>query len=67
MQDKITGTKEKPVQQKPGTDYSKIIHTGPGTIGGRYMRSFWQPVARAEDIAAGRAKPLTVMSERAME
>jgi phenylpropionate dioxygenase-like ring-hydroxylating dioxygenase large terminal subunit len=49
--------------QKPTTDYDKIVRTGPGTIAGRYMRSFWQPVARAEDIAIGRAKPLRVMSE----
>jgi 5,5'-dehydrodivanillate O-demethylase len=51
------------MQPKQGTDYDRIVHTGPGTIGGRYLRSFWQPVARAEDILAGRAKPLRVMSE----
>jgi 5,5'-dehydrodivanillate O-demethylase oxygenase subunit len=49
--------------QKPSTNYDKIVRTGPGTIAGRYMRSFWQPVARTEDIPAGRAKPLRVMSE----
>jgi phenylpropionate dioxygenase-like ring-hydroxylating dioxygenase large terminal subunit len=43
--------------------YDDIIHTGPGTIGGRYLRSFWQPVAIAADLPAGRAKPLRVMSE----
>jgi len=49
--------------QNPSTNYDKIVRTGPGTIAGRYMRSFWQPVARTEDIPAGRAKPLRVMSE----
>ena len=38
------------MQQKPATDYDRIVRTGPGTIAGRYMRSFWQPIARAEDI-----------------
>lgn len=44
-------------------DYGDIVHTGPGTIGGRYMRRFWQPVAVSAELLAGRAKPLRVMSE----
>jgi 5,5'-dehydrodivanillate O-demethylase oxygenase subunit len=59
----MTGTKEQSVQQKPQADYDRIVRTGPGTIAGRYMRRFWLPVAQAADIAAGRAKPLKVMSE----
>ncbi|HEV8016852.1 MAG TPA: Rieske 2Fe-2S domain-containing protein [Stellaceae bacterium] len=51
------------MQQKQPTDYGRIVHTGPGTSGGRYLRSFWQPVCVAADLPAGRAKPLTVMSE----
>ena len=49
--------------QKPTTDYDRIVRTGPGTIAGRYLRSFWLPVAQASDLPAGRAKPLKVMSE----
>ena len=45
------------------TDYERIVRTGPGTIAGRYLRSFWQPVALLKDLAVGRAKPLRVMSE----
>lgn len=40
-----------------------LVHTGPGTLAGRYLRSFWQPVMRSEDLAAGVAKPLRIMSE----
>ena len=40
-----------------------FVHTGPGAIAGRYMRGFWQPVALASALSAGRAKPLRVMSE----
>src|SRR5581483_10497968 len=40
-----------------------FVHTGPGTLAGRYLRMFWQPVARGEDLARGRALPLRVMSE----
>ena len=49
--------------QKPASDYDRVVRTGPGTLAGRYMRRFWLPVAQAGDIAAGRAKPLKVMSE----
>jgi 5,5'-dehydrodivanillate O-demethylase oxygenase subunit len=38
-------------------------YTGPGTLAGTLLRAFWQPVARAEDLAAGRALPITVMGE----
>jgi 5,5'-dehydrodivanillate O-demethylase len=49
--------------QYTSADFTDFAHTGPGTFAGRYMRSFWQPVQNARDLAAGRAKPLKVMSE----
>jgi 5,5'-dehydrodivanillate O-demethylase oxygenase subunit len=42
---------------------SDIVHTGPGTIAGIYMRMFWQPVCVAAELKLGRAKPLRIMSE----
>ncbi len=39
------------------------MRTGPGTVAGRYMRRFWQPVYRAKDMPAGRAVPIRIMSE----
>jgi 5,5'-dehydrodivanillate O-demethylase len=36
--------------------------TGPGALMGRWMRLFWHPVARADDLPAGKAKPITVMN-----
>ena len=44
-------------------DYTDFVHTGPGTLAGRYLRRFWHPVSRAEDLAVGRAVPIRVMSE----
>ena len=32
-----------------------FARTGPGTLAGRYLRMFWQPVARSQDVAAGQA------------
>src|SRR5665213_4323008 len=40
-----------------------FVHTGPGTLAGRYLRTCWQPVYRAEEIHAGQAVPVRVMSE----
>lgn len=40
-----------------------LVHTGPGTLAGRYLRLFWHPVYRSEDLPAGRARPLKIMSE----
>ena len=38
-------------------------HTGPGTLAGRYMRQFWQPVHVLDKIPPGQAKPLHIMGE----
>src|SRR5262245_1112064 len=49
---------------RQAADFDEIIHTGPGTLAGRYLRSLWQPVYHSTDIAAGQAKPLWIMGER---
>jgi 5,5'-dehydrodivanillate O-demethylase oxygenase subunit len=40
-----------------------LARTGPGTPMGAFMRRFWIPVHRAEDLPAGQAKPIRIMSE----
>ena len=44
-------------------DWQDITHTGPDTLAGRYLRMFWQPVYRAQDLPAGRAVPVRIMGE----
>ena len=39
------------------------VRTGPGTLAGRYMRMFWHPVYRAQDLPAGQAMPLRILGE----
>src|SRR5207244_11471453 len=46
--------------QAPWLDF---VHTGPGTLAGRWLRTFWQPVFRAQDLAPGRAMPIRIMNE----
>ncbi|MDX1485264.1 MAG: Rieske 2Fe-2S domain-containing protein [Alphaproteobacteria bacterium] len=36
---------------------------GPGTPGGRFLRSFWQPVYASDRLPAGRAVPLRILGE----
>ncbi|MDP8985642.1 MAG: Rieske 2Fe-2S domain-containing protein [Pseudomonadota bacterium] len=43
--------------------YDEFWHTKPGTLGGRYLRQFWHPVAQVRDLKPGRAKPVRLLSE----
>src|SRR4051794_20205449 len=43
--------------------YGEILHTGPGTLTGRYLRTFWHPVFLARNLKPGRAMPVKIMSE----
>jgi 5,5'-dehydrodivanillate O-demethylase len=45
---------------KPRID---LATTKPGTPGGIFMRRFWHPVMRSEDLAPGRALPIRIMNE----
>src|SRR5712692_3237016 len=44
-------------------DQLDFARTGPGTLAGRYLRRFWQPVYVAADLPPGHARPLRIMSE----
>src|SRR4051812_10189375 len=43
---------------------SEFSKSGPGTLGGRYLRLFWQPVLNSNELPAGRAKPIKIMNEQ---
>jgi 5,5'-dehydrodivanillate O-demethylase oxygenase subunit len=43
--------------------FMDFYYTGPDTLAGKYMRKFWHPVQRSEDLKAGWAKPIRIMSE----
>ena len=40
-----------------------FVHTGPGTLAGRYLRMFWQPVSCSHELAIGQALPVRLMGE----
>src|SRR5215470_2335861 len=47
----------------PKVAYMDCYPTGPGTLAGKYLRMFWQPVYRSQDLQPGWAKPIKIMSE----
>jgi phenylpropionate dioxygenase-like ring-hydroxylating dioxygenase large terminal subunit len=41
-----------------------VTQTGPGTPGGKLLRSYWQPIATAEEMPiGGHPMPIDIMSE----
>ena len=44
--------------------YQDLVSTGPDSIAGKFMRRFWHPIHRAEELRPGQAKPIEIMSER---
>jgi 5,5'-dehydrodivanillate O-demethylase oxygenase subunit len=50
-------------QETGEPEWMDYIHTAPGTLAGRYLRRFWQPIYIASDLAPGRSVPIRIMSE----
>lgn len=40
-----------------------FVHTGPGTLAGRYLRAFWQPVCTSATLAVRQAVQVHVLGE----
>jgi nitrite reductase/ring-hydroxylating ferredoxin subunit len=59
----MASTKRKRKNGRAKLSWTDLICTGPGTLAGKYMRMFWHPVYRAEDLPAGKAKPIRIMGE----
>ena len=45
------------------THDAELCEIGPGTPCGEYMRRFWQPVYRAQDLPAGQASGLRIVQD----
>jgi 5,5'-dehydrodivanillate O-demethylase len=60
----MAATTERPMERAEDApeefDYAYI---GPGTLAGRYLRTFWQPIHIAAQLPAGRAKPIRILGE----
>jgi 5,5'-dehydrodivanillate O-demethylase len=45
---------------EPADDFE---HTGPGTLAGRYLRRYWQPIYVSEKLAQGSIVPIRILGE----
>jgi 5,5'-dehydrodivanillate O-demethylase len=48
---------------QPQDFYGAFSETKAGTLGGTYLRQFWHPIARSEDLLPGKARPVRLLSE----
>jgi 5,5'-dehydrodivanillate O-demethylase len=44
-------------------EQAAFVHTGPGTLAGRYLRRSWQPVYLSEKLAKGTIVPIRILGE----
>ena len=44
-------------------EHLDFVRTGPTTLAGKYLRTFWQPVFCSHELAAGRALPVRILGE----
>jgi 5,5'-dehydrodivanillate O-demethylase len=51
------------IEERPAVREHPEVRSGRETLGGRYLRSFWQPVYHSADIAPGQATPLRIMGQ----
>ena len=40
-----------------------FVHTGPGTLAGRYIRRTWQPIYESAKLAKGKIAPIRILGE----
>ncbi len=59
----MTTTIESAGQNEHTVEPFEFVHTGPGTLGGQYMRRYWQPVFVADKLPQGRIVPIKILSE----
>ena len=63
MSDLATSSNTADAKQGARVSYADILRVGPGTIAGRYLRRFWQPVFVSADLASGQIRPIRILGE----
>jgi 5,5'-dehydrodivanillate O-demethylase oxygenase subunit len=48
---------------RTGEQVDDFVHTGPGTLAGRYLRRYWQPIYVSEKLAKGSIVPIRILGE----
>jgi 5,5'-dehydrodivanillate O-demethylase oxygenase subunit len=60
----MSSAKRKNSARRKKLRYEDLVSTGPGNLAGTFMRRFWHPIHRAEELRSGQAKPIEIMSQR---
>ena len=60
----MASAKRKSNGSRKKLSYEDLVSTRPGSLAGNFMRRFWHPIHRAEELRSGEAKPIEIMSER---
>jgi 5,5'-dehydrodivanillate O-demethylase oxygenase subunit len=60
----MASAKRKSNGSRKRLSYEDLVSTRPGSLAGNFMRRFWHPIHRAEELRPGEAKPIEIMSER---
>ena len=63
MSETMTAPAPKVRSRPPQDFYQAFAETAPGTLGGKYLRQFWHPIAVSSELPPGRAKPIRLLSE----
>lgn len=53
---------DRPKARYSRRDLTDFANSGHGTLAGRYLRLFWQPIYHSENLPPGQARPVRVMS-----
>jgi 5,5'-dehydrodivanillate O-demethylase len=60
-----TAVQEPRVRSRPPHEfYDAFYQTGPDTLGGKYQRLFWHPIATSESLLPGKTRPVKLLSEK---
>ena len=43
--------------------HNDLVHIGPGTLAGSYLRQYWHPVEVGKNLSPGQAKPVRLLGE----
>jgi 5,5'-dehydrodivanillate O-demethylase oxygenase subunit len=54
-------TSAPPASSSSAQDWTDFFSVGPEALAGRYLRSFWQPIARSQDLQRGKARPVRML------
>ena len=60
----MASVKRKNQKSQKKLRFEDLVSTLPGSLAGKYLRRFWHPIHRAEELRPGQAKPIQIMGER---